>query len=136
MTSRPCTNTEPTSLADALREVTSIPESYRQYGPEAAEILWKQHQLITRLEREIDALTSELRQRAEQIGVACHKHDLTHSLACGQCMNELRAENEVLKIKNSSLCSAVAEAADVMEKAGIDILAQRYKAALRGEGEK
>lgn len=43
-----------------------------------------------RLRAENATLREELRKRAKQIGVACMKHDLTHSLACGHCHEELR----------------------------------------------
>lgn len=43
----------------------------------------------------IKELEAELQQRAGQIGVACLKHDLTHSLACGHCLAE--AESRLSK---------------------------------------
>jgi len=48
---------------------------------------------------EIDTLREELKKRAKQIGVACMKHDLTHSLACGHCHAELR---ELVREANDS----------------------------------
>jgi NADP-dependent 3-hydroxy acid dehydrogenase YdfG len=41
-------------------------------------------------------LTSKLKERATQIGVACLKHDLTHSLACGHCLAD--AEQRLAEI--------------------------------------
>ena len=41
-------------------------------------------------------LTAEIQKRASQIGVACIKHDLTHSLACGHCLAD--AERKVAEI--------------------------------------
>ena len=46
---------------------------------------------------EIERLTKELNARARQIGIACHKHDLTHSLECGACAREARAERDAYK---------------------------------------
>ncbi len=43
------------------------------------------------LREHIALLETELQRRAGQIGVACLKHDLTHSLACGHCLDEARA---------------------------------------------
>jgi hypothetical protein len=40
-------------------------------------------------ERERDELREALAARRKQMGVACMKHDLTHSLACGRCYAEL-----------------------------------------------
>jgi hypothetical protein len=37
-------------------------------------------------------LREELRIRAKQLGVACMKHDLIHTLACGACLHEAEAE--------------------------------------------
>jgi hypothetical protein len=51
------------------------------------------------LQRELAAMTAQheglrkaLEARNKQLGVACLKHDLTHSLACGHCFAELRKD--------------------------------------------
>lgn len=49
--------------------------------------LLEAHRRINVLESEKVALEKELQTRAKQIGVACLRHDLTHSLACGRCLN-------------------------------------------------
>jgi hypothetical protein len=42
------------------------------------------------LKERVQRLEGELQIRAEQLGVACLKHDLTHALACGKCLEEAR----------------------------------------------
>ena len=42
--------------------------------------------------RELARQRRELERRAKQLGVACDKHDLTHALACGRCLDEARRE--------------------------------------------
>jgi len=39
----------------------------------------------------IKELEAELQARANQLGVACLKHDLTHALACDHCLSEVEA---------------------------------------------
>lgn len=46
--------------------------------------------LLAEKDAEIERLKQELKQRANQIGVACLKHDLTHSLACGRCLEDAK----------------------------------------------
>lgn len=66
---------------------------------ELAERLEEDRVAITTLDEAAAALREleqGLNERNKQLGVACDKHDLTHSLACGRCHAELRAENERL----------------------------------------
>ena len=46
---------------------------------------------IMRLGVQVEQMKTELVRRANQVGVACLKHDLTHSLACGHCLEEARS---------------------------------------------
>jgi len=57
---------------------TNWPESYCNQAADALELA----------DKRIAELEALLQQRAKQIGVACMKHDLTHSLACGRCLTE------------------------------------------------
>jgi len=48
-------------------------------------------------EEAIEKLKEALRIRSKQIGVACLKHDLTHSLKCGHCYKDLEQQNKRLR---------------------------------------
>ena len=52
---------------------------------------------ISSLRAQVRILKEELQQRANQIGVACLKHDLTHFLACGRCLGEAEARVKELE---------------------------------------
>ena len=72
------------------------------------------------LERERDELREALAARRKQMGVACMKHDLTHSLACGHCYAEL---TQVLReamndLKHANARSAKARIAYALQRAG------------------
>jgi len=62
----------------------------------AAQLALRDRDLATLL-HERDALKASLAERTQQIGVACSRHDLTHSLACGRCHKELLAERDALR---------------------------------------
>jgi hypothetical protein len=55
------------------------------------------------LERELAAAQEALAARNKQLGVACMKHDLTHSLACGHCF---AARDESLRYVRETLDKA------------------------------
>jgi len=56
---------------------------------------WNREQQAQR----IAELEAALAQRSKQIGVACLKHDLVHSLVCGICFSELtKQRDELLKV--------------------------------------
>lgn len=44
--------------------MSDIPETYAQFGLEAGGIMWKQHQNMTRLERENERLRNTMQQAA------------------------------------------------------------------------
>jgi nitrite reductase/ring-hydroxylating ferredoxin subunit len=48
-------------------------------------------------EARVMELEPELQRRANQLGVACLKHDLTHSLACGHCLEQAREALRLVK---------------------------------------
>lgn len=48
----------------------------------------RKDEIIQKLQQENEKLKNELAIRAKQIGVACLRHDLTHSLACGRCLEK------------------------------------------------
>lgn len=60
-------------------------------------VLYEAATALREQQAEIERLTKELNARARQIGIACHKHDLTHSLECGACAREARAERDAYK---------------------------------------
>ena len=82
------------------REAEQAKNAYRSVSNEAVNLTLK----TIRQDAEIDELKDELKKRSKQIGVACLRHDLTHSLACGRC-SELR-DKEVQDLK-AALCYAL-----------------------------
>ena len=56
-------------------------------GPEYTDVLKAQ---VERLTAELADCRKALEVRNKQLGVACMKHDLVHSLACGICLTETR----------------------------------------------
>ena len=87
---------------------------------------------------EVGRLTAALQVRSKQIGVACLKHDLTHSLACGHCAAESRAEVAELRgllrrVLSCGLCEEPAGSGFTPSKQQIKAgeLARDIAAALR-----
>jgi hypothetical protein len=54
------------------------------------------YRMLAECERERDMLVEALKERLKQIGVACLKHDLIHSLVCGVCHSELKGQRDEL----------------------------------------
>lgn len=59
---------------------------------------WGNHRCreIDKLNAQVEALRDELKIRAKQLGVACLRHDLTHSLQCGHCFATMQEALEAI----------------------------------------
>lgn len=60
---------------------------------------------IAALEAELAATRKALEARTKQLGVACTRHDLHHTLACGHCLEE--AERALIMLWSEFNCWAV-----------------------------
>ena len=84
----------------------------------------ERNHIIAEKSAELDRLRRELAKRAKQLGVACDKHDLTHALACGHCLADVRRElaereqaHAFLVEVNNSLHGELAEARELLREA-------------------
>ena len=79
---------------------------------------------VAELTAKVKRLETELKQRSKQIGIACLKHDMTHSLCCGKCFADMQTDN--VKLRNA----IAALMPFLMEDYDGGIMTAEYRAAI------
>lgn len=78
---------------------------YSDEMKECADEFYRQGQAAS--EYRVKELTEALNQRSKQIGVACDKHDLIHSLVCGVCHSALQVKCDGLERERNEYGNAL-----------------------------
>ena len=86
--------------------------------------------LIATLWERVQELEESLKIRTKQIGVACLKHDLTHSLACGRCFAEQQALIEVAREALSDAHAAMCGAHNIIKGPNMSVAIMKSATAI------